>query len=275
MNKKVWKILAFILAAFLIISIITFANGLMGNPVSALLADHAAQEYLRNQHPGTDYYVEDIAFNFKFTCYFAHIRSHSSQDTQFTLYIDLFGNVYFNTYDDVMSGFVTERRLDDEYRALTDLVLDSHSFPYPTDIAYGTLEIHGRDYIQSASNFEVPDYALVREELILDHIYDVRELGTQAGHIILYVYTDSLTAETAAQILLKVRDAFDTANVPFRAIDLILRYPKPEEGVWQDDSFGVQSFPYEDIYEENLTQRVAAANQEYEEYYSILDETKK
>ena len=98
MKKKVLKIIALVIAIALIVGIAWVANGLNGNPISKMLAKKAASDYLEEHFPNTDYYIEELGFSFKFTNYYAHIRSESSMDTQFSLDIDMLGNVYFDTY---------------------------------------------------------------------------------------------------------------------------------------------------------------------------------
>lgn len=271
MKKKFWKILALVIALALILGVAAFANSLVGNPLSKMLAERTAEKYLAETYAGTDYYVEKVAFSFKSISYYAKIRSESSVDTQFTLYIDMWGQLYFDTYDDVLSGAITARRVEQEYRELTDQIFESPSFPYDSDIGFGTLEINHRGAIENPELTDVPEWSIVMEELILDKIYDPRELGAQAGHLIVYVDSDNLTYEIAAQILLDIRAEFDEANIPFRAIDFTLQYPRPEEGPRPDDYIGVENFSYEDIYEEGLVARVQAADSELKAYRGKLD----
>lgn len=271
MKKKFWKILALFIALALILGVAAFANSLVGNPLSKMLAERTAEKYLAETYAGTDYYVEKVAFSFKSISYYAKIRSESSVDTQFTLYIDMWGQLYFDTYDDVLSGAITARRVEQEYRELTDQIFESPSFPYDSDIGFGTLEINHRGAIENPELTDVPEWSIVMEELILDKIYDPRELGAQAGHLIVYVDSDNLTYEIAAQILLDIRAEFDEANIPFRAIDFTLQYPRPEEGPRPDDYIGVEYFSYEDIYEEGLVERVQAADSELKAYRGKLD----
>ena len=81
MKKKVLKIIALIVAIALIICIGLTANSLNGNPISKMLARRGANNYLEEHFPDTDYYIEDLGFSFKFTGYYAHVRSESSIDT--------------------------------------------------------------------------------------------------------------------------------------------------------------------------------------------------
>lgn len=272
MKKKIWKMIALLVAIALIVVIFSFANSLVGNPVSKFLAKRGAEKYLEENYPQTDYYLEDLGFNFKFVCYYAHVASKSSVDTRFSLQIDMLGRVYHDTYESVTSGYVTARRLDDEYRALTDRIFDDPSFPYALDIGYGSLELHAGDYI---GKYDIPSYALATEDLILDHIYDIRELGAQAGHLIVYVDANEVTVENAAEIMLGIRDLFDEAGVPFRAMDFTLQLPRPEDGPRDEVYVSVNNFLYADIYAEGMTERVAAADKALSEYYAEQDSMKK
>ena len=271
MKKKVLKIIAFIIAIALILGICWVANGLNGNPISKMLAKKAANEYLEANFPDTDYYIEELGFSFKFTNYYAHVRSKTSMDTQFTLEIDMLGNVYFDTYESVTGGFVTARRVEHEYRELTDQIFENPSFIYKSEIQYGTLEIYPREALDDPNVNGIPDYALVQQDLILDQIYDIRELGSQAGHLIIYVESDTISFEKAAQIMLGIRAEFDRADIPFRAMDFVLQLPLPEEGPRPDEEVRVKDFRYEDIYEEGLADRIQKAHDALEAYYAEQD----
>lgn len=272
MKKKALKIIALVIALTLIIGLAWTANSLVGNPISKMLAQKAANDYLEEHFPGTDYYVETLDFSFKFTGYYAHVRSESSIDTQFSLNINMIGKVFFDTYDSVTRGFVTGERVNQEYRELTDLIFDSPAFPYRDGICYGHLEIQSRQALEDPNVREIPEYALFYEDFILDHIYDPRELGKQAGSLIVYVDSDILTFEEAARIMLFVKSEFDKANIPFRAIDFVLQYPLPEEGPRPDDAIRVESFLYEDIYEEGLENRIRAADAALKAYWAAQDQ---
>ena len=271
MKKKVLKIIALVIAIALIVGVCWFANALNGNPLSKMLAEKAVVAYLAENYAHTDYYVEKLSYSFKFGNYYAHIRSEASMDTQFTLYIDMIGNVYFDTFDDVLRGAITARRLEQEYRDLTDQIFENPAFPYPSDIGYGTLEIYPREALDDPNVNDIPDYALVQQDLVLDQIYDIRELGRQAGHLIIYVESDTISFELASQIMLGIRTEFDKANIPFRTMDFVLQLPLPEEGPRSDEEVRVEDFRYEDIYQENLIDRIKAAHEELEAYYAEQD----
>lgn len=271
MKKKIFKIIALVVAIGLIGFIAFFYNALNGNPLSQLLAERGTQKYLAEQFPGTDYYAETVGYNFKFSNYYAFIRSESSIDTQFTVYLDFFGRVERDTFQSVTDLFVTEMRLDEDYRKLTDTVFDSPEFPYGENIGYGELMIASRDLMENPNIWDCPDYAMPQEDLIFDGVYDIRELGKQYGHLVVYVESEELTMERAAEVMLKIRAIFDRMGVPFRAMDFVLELPKPEDGPWPDEQIHVSHFPYEDIVEEGLVERVQEAHDALTAYYAELD----
>lgn len=109
------------------------------------------------------------------------------------------------------------------------------------------------------------------QDLILDKIYDIRELGRQAGHLIVYVESDTISFELAAQIMMGICAEFDKANIPFRTMDFVLQLPLPEEGPRPDEEVRVEDFRYKDIYEEGLIDRIKAAHDALEAYYAEQD----
>ena len=273
MKNKTMRIIAFVLAMILIGGLVWFANAMNGNPISAMLARKTATAYLAEHFPDTDYYIEAIGYNFKDGNYYAHIRSASSIDTQFSLYITMLGQLRYDTYDSVTDGFVTAQRLDMEYRDLADTILEAPDYPYKEEVGwgFGSLEIYPPEAFIHAEENEVPDYAIDQSTLVIDKIYDIRELGKQAGHLIIYVDSDTVTAERAAEIMLDIKARFDAAGIPFKAMDLVLQYPRPDEGMRPDGEVRVRNFPYGSIYEEDLTERIVTADAELSAYYAEMD----
>lgn len=255
------------LAAFLVLGF--FMVAFLGNPVSKFLAGQTAKKHLAETYADTDYEVDRVFYNFKDGDYHAQIVSPSSQDTHFNLQMTWTGALRRDNYEDqVASGWNTAMRLDDAYRKLVDTVLDDPAFPFESDIDFGSFEFCPRAYLDDP---DVPPYALVQEDLILDHEYDIYELGRKAGKVTLYVCDDEISIDRAAQVLLEVRDAFDRAGVPFYAIDFVLMAPKAEDGIWSDEQIGVQDFLYSDIYEEGLVDRLGQAYADLQAYYESQD----
>ncbi len=273
MKNKTMRIIAFVLAMVLIAGLAWFANAMNGNPISAMLAKKTAKEYLTEKFSHTDYYIEGMGYNFKDGNYCAHIRSDSSIDTQFALHITMLGELRYDTYDSVLDGFVTANRLEMEYGALVDTVLEAPDYPYKAENGwgFGTLEIYPPEALNDPNVTDIPVYAIDQSTLILDHVYDIRELGKQAGHIIIYVDSDSVTVERAAEIMLDIKERFDAAGIPFKAMDFVLQYPRPDEGMRPNGEVRVRDFPYESIYEDDLIERIVTADAELTAYYAEMD----
>ena len=273
MKKRILKIAAFVLALALIVGVCVFANSLVGNPVSKLLATKTAEKYLEENHPGKDYQLDGVTFSFKLTCYYAYFSSPGSPDSSFSLMLGMDGKIIHDYYENnVLVGWNTARRLSDEYRAAVGKVLDNPTFPYQIDIGYGDLEFISEEYKNAP---EVPDYALITNDLELDGIYDIGELGAKAGKLTVYIWDDTVTVERLAEIMLDMKKMLEDAGVRFYIMDCVLQYPKPEEGAWKQDRVEVMDFLCSDIYEEAMAARVREANDAATDYYNAMDAIKK
>ena len=122
---------------------------------------------------------------------------------------------------------------------------------------------------------DVPAYAINQSTLLLDKIYDIRELGRQAGHLVIYVESDAVSVEKAAEIMLDIRAIFDDAGVPFAAMDFTLLYPRSEDETRPDGEVSVNGFLYDEIYEDGMIERVAEADRALKAYYAEQDAKKK
>ena len=271
MKKRYLKILALVVAIVLITALGWFANALLGNPLSKMLAEKTAESHLAAVYSDTDYYIDHINYSFKDGNYHARIKSPSSMDTEFSLTITMLGKLCLDSYDDVLYGFNTARRLDQDYRKLTDALFENPSFPYSCYISYGTLEIYPGELINNPHIENVPSYAINQDELVLDKIYNIQELGRQAGHLVIYVESDTVTIERAAEIMLDIKNQFDEAGVPFIVMDFTLQYPLPAEGQRPEGEIGVADFPYDEIYEAGMTDRVFEADKALKAYYAEQD----
>lgn len=273
MKKKILKIAAFVVAVALIAGLCWFANGLVGNPISKLLATNTAKQYLRDHHPDTDYQLDAVTFNFKFVCYNAYFSSPSSPDSSFTLMLGMDGKIVQDYYEaHVTNRENTARRLENEYRAAVGKVLDNPAFPYDCHIGYGELQFIPEEYKNES---DVPSYALITNDLELDGIYDINELGAKAGTLTIYIYDDTVSVERLAEIILDIKAMLDDAGVSFYVMDCVLEYPKPESGPWKEGRVEVMEFLHSDIHEEGMVERVQASNDAAKDYYDKMDALKK
>ena len=271
MKKKILKAVFIVVAVAFVGIAVWFANGFFGNPVSKHLATKSAQEYLEANFAGTDYEVEDTFYDFKVTGYNVHIKSPSSADSSFTIRTGLDGKVSYDTHkDDVIEKGNTARRIGDAYRKAADKIFESDKFPYESDICFGDIEFVQDSY---ADNHDVPEYAIVTNELELDKEYDLKDMGSKAGHLVVYVQSETVTAEKLAEVLLTIKDLFDKNGVTFYVIDCVLEYPKAEDSTQKNDErVEVKNFLYSDIYEEDMVQRVTDDNEETKAYWQAEDE---
>ena len=273
MKKRILKIAALVVALALIVGVCIFANSLVGNPISKMLATNTAKQYIKENHPNMDYQLDGVTFNFKFVCYNAYFTSPSSPDNSFTLMLGMDGRIVHDYYEgQVVNRENTARRLENEYRAAVSKVLDNPALPYDCHIGYGGLQFITEEFKNEPG---VPAYALITIELELDGIYDVNELGAKAGKLTIYVYDDTVTVERLAEIILDIKGMLDDAGVRFYVMDCVLEYPKPESGEWKQGRVEVMDFLCSDIYEEGLVERVQASNDAAEDYYDEMDAIKK
>ena len=272
MKKKFLKVLALVVAIILIIGIGIFANGLVGNPVSKYLATKSANEYLEKTYSDKDFVIEEVNYDFKTGGYYARVTSPTSIDSHFSLSFDLMGKLVLDAYDDVTSGWNTAMRLEDDYRNAVKAITESKDFSEKYFIAYGEIPCVLSDY---PLDEETPEYALQNEELVIDKIYDIKEVAAEHGKLVLYAYDDEVTHERLAELLLDIKNKFDNSGVTFKAVDFVLEPPKAEgEPMMSDEQIQIRNFYYSDIYEDGLVERVKKANQETIEYYEKLDSIK-
>ncbi len=272
MKKKHLKIAALAVALALIAGLCLFANALIGNPVSKALATSTARQHQAAHYPG--YTIERVGYSFKDGNYYAHLTDPQQVDGDFSLSITPWGKLLWDSYADrVLSGENTRSRLYMEYKNMVDAVLEGPGSPLPVDFGGGDLELWSREILELELD-DAPDYALITEELEVNGVYDVRALGAQAGHLSYYLQVENPSLEQLAHWLLRIRELMDKGGVPFVDIDLSLRYLPDEEGHRPHSDLYVLRFPYEDIYEEGLLQRVEQANAAAIAYYAEMDAKK-
>ena len=276
--KKHLRIIGIVLIIAIIAVLIWFGNVMMGNPVSHALASKAAKAFLSDQFSGTDYQMERITYSFKDGRYHAFMVSPTSIDGDFSVCFSMLGEYCYDTYDSVLDGWNTAQRLESEYRKLTDTILKDPTLPYDNtqiySIMFGSLEIYPREAFEDPNATDVPEYAILLEDLELNRIYDIKELGAKAGHLILYVDNEVISVEEAARIMLDFRSMFDEADIPFYAMDFVLRHPRREDGKSDEEEIRINEFRYMDIREEGLNERIEIAIEETASNYARVDKAK-
>lgn len=265
--KRKNKIIAGIIAFILMGLILWFANGFVGNPISKFLANRSAKRYIEETYPEMDLKINKATYNFKTGGYNVFVELPGSLDIHFSLNISPSGKVKWDGYEDYVIGkFNTRQRINSEYRKMVEEIFGAEDFPFESDIDFGEIVLERGSH----ENFG-PIYGLGLDELEIDKLYDINELGKRAGHLIYYTIDEELDAKRASQILIHIKEIFDEKSLPFYAIDLTLQ----EEEIGRDRKyFSVSGFLYEDIYEEGLIKRLEKASKDLEDYYKMEDSKK-
>ncbi|WP_297136998.1 YfjL-like protein [Terrisporobacter sp.] len=275
--KKSTKICAGITAFLLIIGVMWFANGLLGNPISKTISNNSAKEYIEKNYPNMDLNISDAFYNFKTGTYDSEVKSPTSKDTHFYLSISSLGKITYNSYEnDVVDRYNTFNRINESYSSKMEKVFDSNDFPYESEINFGAIMDIENLEINKNNGLTYPIYGIDLKKLELDKDYDMYEMGKKAGHIVFYAEDEEITVKKASEILLNIKNILDKKNISFYAIDFILEKPRNEEGTPSSDdaSIRIEHFLYEDIYEENLEQRISKAEKDLKKYYEIIDSKK-
>lgn len=262
------KTIVIVVAALAACVVLYFVNAVVGNPVSYLLAKHGAEKYVEAEYGDIDVYIQRVSYNIKSPGYFAIIDSHTSPDTHFTVYLSMLGKVKHDNYGSMTEGWNTYNRLEEQYRTAVDGAFLAAGFDKKTDICYGGLELNEKGY----SDYKPHAYGYTLSELKFDGTYSVQELGEKAGHIVIYLYEDEVTFETAAVKMLFVKEILDKAEIPFCAMDFVLQLPREAlDAGAEEQVIHVSNFMYSDIYAEGMEERVRQAHEDLERYYAEQD----
>lgn len=274
-TKRLKKIAALLVALALLGGLLFFANALVGNPLSRLLAAHQAKSYLAEHYAGMDFQTDKPFYSFKDGYYYVDVTSPSSQDSHFTLRYGWRGDLQYDNYEDmVLSGENTARRLDDEYFTRCKAILEAPTFPYPASIAFGSLArvYDPRELGLNTDEPGTPPEPMKLWELELDGEYDLTALGRVHGELTLYVSSEERTPAKAAEVLLETKRQMEAAGLPFAAIDFTLEPPRNEDDTpGQGKSLDILNFPQSSIMEEGLEERIERATQEARDYYARED----
>lgn len=236
--------------------ILFFVNAFCGNPISRFLAENAAKEYVEDNYSELGVYVDEVGYDLKLPGYYAEVKSDTSIDTHFIVYVSMLGEVEHDDYYKVTDGTNTYDRLDMEYRVLAGSVLDELDIMGEKGFAFGTIET---DELNVYDHKPV-QYGVNVSELELDKMYDIRKVASENGHLIIYVEDEEVTVERLAELMLIIKREFDKEEIPFFEIDISLTTPKSEDYEYDPNNpvpeIYVEHFLYSDIYEKGMVERV-------------------
>lgn len=230
-----------------------FANAFFGNPISKILVSNKAQKYVDKHYPTLNLQINKPFYNFKDGRYYVLLKSETSIDTHFSISFSQGGKLMQDDYSSVTGGFNTYGRLDEEYRKITDPVIDRFCVG------------------EKSFGFCSLNFSGGLENLVLDKIYDVNQLGKEYGKIVLNIQEPDLTQQVLTANLQQIKAAFDEEGLNFSLIDLTLRANIGEK----TEYLQVKDFKYSDIASDNLPQLVEENIKATREYYDALDAEKK
>lgn len=148
---KTMKIILYTALAILLAIALFIVLSFYGNPISKIMADKAADQYLETHHRDLDLVHERAYYNFKDGTYVVSLWDMKSIDTKFNLEFDSFGKMKRDTFDDRL--FNTFRRymgfLDDLADEIAkDSGLDFEIWLRPDD------DTDYRDYLTLDQDFD-------------------------------------------------------------------------------------------------------------------------
>lgn len=145
-KRKLVKILIGAVILVILSLIISVFNSFYGNPISASIATHKIQDYVKDTYPDMDLVVSKAKYNFKFSAYSSRVESLKSLDTKFSVGWSK-GRISDDYEYEVKNHFTTYRRLQEELTNKFEEILE-REFPYDTSIAFMDLTKDDSDLSQ-------------------------------------------------------------------------------------------------------------------------------
>lgn len=259
MNRKIGKIIAGIVGIGLIIMLLLFANSLVGNPVSKLLAQNAAQKYIEENYSGLDLEVQRTGYNFKWGEYTSFVQSSTSEDTAFSIYFDSFGGVRRDDYEyEVANNFTTFRRLDEEMReAGKELIGGGLNYDF--------------EYAAFSFSKEEEDLTKLKRDMKLDLHNPPLPLAMDVT-----LYSADVTYDKIAEVAKALEVLAAEQNIPVScySVRIMPSADKPDDenqaSSWVN-SIAVTDFPAERMNEENLPQVMEQFERDWENELNAND----
>ena len=185
------KIILYTALAILLAIVLFIVLSLFGNPISKIMADKAADQYLETHHRDLDLVHERAYYNFKDGTYVVSLWDMKSIDTKFNLEFDSFGKMKRDTFDDRL--FNTFRR----YMGFLD------------DLADEIAKDSGLDFVIWLRPVDDTDY---RDYLTLDQDFDRDNLPSKitAGF---KAYAEKPSLDDLMNGLKKVYEALKERNI--------------------------------------------------------------
>lgn len=235
MKKMILRILAAASAFALIAFVFSIANAFVGNPISKAIATNKIKKYVNEQYSDMELQLSKATYNFKDTNYYIRANSKDSKDTHFMLYYNK-GNVSDSYESDVLSGWNTYMRLEEEFSKTVEPLIET-KMPYKYEMLIATLD---------------KDETITSDILPLDMEFDVHNIPLNAN-ITLYIYYGDATWENVANVTLELDQLMQNNNIKISKYSVILRPETIDEAKEKrGESVGIYDFPRELLAQEDL-----------------------
>jgi hypothetical protein len=190
-NNLSVRIIAGVIALILIMGILFVTNAFVGNPISAMMANRAIEQYVNRNYSFLDLEVENAIYNFKTSGYMARAKSKTSMDTKFAIYYSN-GKVQRDDYENyVLGGFNTLQRLSDEYSYIAKEIIAQ--------------ELDFEDN-RTMVTYNKDDYGNTQDIIKLDMKFD-RNLPLDA-EVIININLKNNSLEEVAEVLIEAHEVF-------------------------------------------------------------------
>jgi len=250
-----------VLATFVLFVVMSFT----GNPVSLILSKNTAKQVVEEKYSDMDLTVGKPYYNFKMGDYSTYIYKKGSDDIHFYVYTNGWGKYISDAYEsDVLGGYNTYLRIEDEYRNYVKNALDSEGCPYEFEIGYGGFVVDG-----ACDRVQIPYFNV--SQLEIDKKYDVAELGKQYGRLVIYVADEDVSVDNAKKVLKEIAEYLDTKDIQYYSVDFVLQHYKNEDGTLNQEAINILDITKEDIFASDYEARFEQAVKATEEYYTAQD----
>jgi hypothetical protein len=200
-----------------------------------------AQIHLDRNYPQKDFVIDGVYYAFKSNCYRVEVSSPGSIDSFFYLDYDL--DTYELQWDgyehQVLSGENTYNRLVQGYNAVVEDALGGVD---------GLLQVRGDlckySETENPGKFFSP-HGLVMKDLILDHAYNMEDIGRRYGYIEVTVQDDILSVDRCLERFLQIHEELTQRDADYYVIALSLEHITAEE---KKETFEIYGITQEDLF---------------------------
>ncbi len=265
--KKYLKIGAFVAALLLFGFLIYIVDLFTGYPISYFRVQHAAEQYMEDNYSGTAYVLSKPSYSLKLGDFDLEASIPNTMDHHFAINFYRDGTLKYDSYEeDVLNKANTAMRLSIDYRSKVRDVFENSDFPYAADINGSFESAIAGDKEQLDKPGSYPE-TWDTQELVLDGEYDISELSGQYGTVFLNVTSRDVSVKTAAASLLRLKAIMEQNHLPFKSVTLWISSEKTDDSGNPREQLRILNFGWDDIYEEELEERVKEAVAATESYY--------